>query len=77
LLKRERGFVSVSFFDNYYFVSKSGEVSLTSVSNNLVEGTFEIDADGFNINDGNQIEATITGSFEAIGGNVVLPDTNF
>jgi len=56
--------------DNLTFWSKSGQMNISTSSNNRFAGNFEFTASGYTSNDWeNEVEVTISGQFDAVGGD--------
>lgn len=55
------------------YTSRSGSFTITSSSANELKGTFTINGFGGSLTAGDTATATITGSFDALGGSVNIP----
>lgn len=69
------GFYGVIFFDSYFYVTESGQVEITNSSGDNVSGTFSVEATGFSFqNPQEEYNVTITGNFDAMGGDFFVPN---
>ncbi len=56
------------------YLSEGGVLTITESSSSRLEGDFEINASGFDFTDGQELDVTIEGSFDAVGSDdVFLP----
>lgn len=72
----EDGFYGIIVFDDHLYVTESGEVEITSSSGDNVSGTFNVEATGFSFqNPQEEHSVTISGNFDAIGGDFFVPNS--